>query len=511
MKKKFALFISVIFLFFVGWVYQVIKFEQLVKEGYVPLLEHYKENIAYESIEVDKFRFKVTLIKPKLSLKSNILSFVSDRLVFKHLPLMNKVYIDSYGESEKTDMPEDTLYAPNHHVSIAISKPYLNTDFRILKADIENNQFNLFDSRSDMQLLSLDKYNLSFENRENDKDSYTLKISSVSKNTRLGDAFTEFMSVKFLNTFPLPLQLLSNTEQKSSSDYYHFLAKLNEIVGGTDENSDISITYPKAFLREIEDHKAASDGTKLSVFNEIFKKNFDIDVKNKRVNKFINGKFSLKFYNNERSKIEFDVSQDYNHDSVQNSEMMELAADYMQKVANRDLNKFFSGVSEPVVFSQDDFVRLLKPLTNIRDVSSTGLIEYSRDDGEASHQFTAKINNLVLKFKGSGDRTHYSGALNLDNLQDLIKFANSYNVEAIQPTLTKVSDTKMLERFQKIIMTIDKHGLDVLKALSDNGLENQNNFSMNLKKEDDLKSFQINGKEWHQVFEDPRIKIFIKI
>ena len=168
-------------------------------------------------------------------------------------------------------------------------------------------------------------------------------------------------------------------------------------------------------------------------------------------------------------------------------------------------------MNDPVIFSQDDFVKLLKPLASIRGVGLTGLFEYPRAEGAASHQFTIKMNNIALRFVGSGDKVLYNSEISLDNLHNLTKFAANYNTEAIQPTLIKIiPDPNMLERYQRFIMAIDKYGLDALNVLNYNSESgDRNNFLMKIKRDDNSKSLQINGKEWHQILEDPRIKMFI--
>jgi hypothetical protein len=511
MKKKLLSLLCVTSIIVVYWIFHAIKFERDVTEIYLPMLKQSKINIDYDAVVVDKFSFKVSLKNPKIYIKGQELFFTGDILVIRQAPLTKKIYIDSYGGQDNLNVPKNSLYAPNHHIAIVISKPWLSNDPNTLNLNIENNKFSLFDSNTNMQLLELQQYNLSLQHAESGTDNYTLKLDSQSINVRLGDVFTEFMSQEFFKLLP-EFQVVANIAHKSSEDYYYFLTKLDEIIGGTDENSRVSLTYPKNFLSKILAFNL-TNGYALVKFltDDIFPENFDLHVQGVRTNKFVEGKFNLDFHNNESSKLECDINQDYNSNHLRNSELIEFAADYLQKVVNRDLNKLFSDEKGPLVFSHEDLVKLLAPFKDVRNIKMSGLFEYPRAAGTASHLLEVRVNNFAFKFKGSESGNDYNSEFNIANFPNLVKFVGKYNDEAIQPIVKKAEGQETLVRLQKIINTVDQYGPSALSALNANAKEqNQSNFLMKFKRGNSLSSLQINNIEWSQILMDERIQTFLK-
>lgn len=511
MKKKLLSLVFVTSIVAVCWIFYAIKFEREVAEIYLPMLKQSKINIDYDAVVVDKFSFKVTLKNPKIYIKGQELSFLSDKLVIQQAPLTKNIYIDSYGGQDNLNVPKNSLYAPNHHIAIVLSKPWTSTDPNILNLDVENNKFSLFDSNSNLQLLNIEQYNLSLQHAENGADNYMLKLDSESINVRLGDVLTEFMSQEFFKLLP-EFQVVANIAHKSSEDYYYFLTKFDEIIGGTDENSRVSLTYPKGFLSKILTFNL-TNGYALVKFltDDISPENFDLSIKGTRTNKFVEAKFNLDFRNNENSKLEFDINQDYNIDHLRNPELIEFAADYLQKVVNRDLNKLFSDEKGPLVFSHDDLIKLLAPLKNVRNVNLSGLFEYPRTTAPASHLLEARVNDFAFKFKGIGDENDYDSELSIANFSNLVKFVSNYSAEAIQPIITKAEGQEVLLKLQKLINAVDQYGLDALSALNADGdLRDQNNFLLKLKKGSPPTALQINGKDWGQILMDARIQAFLQ-
>jgi|GEM_PF-5711478 len=510
MKKKLAVVVLIICAVAVTWVYQAYRFERDVKKVYLPILDQYKENITFDALVIDKFKFKVTLKNFKLHSKNRELSFVSDKLIIKQIPIIKRTYLDSYGNKDKSGVLEDTLYAPDHHIAIMISKAFTGKDFDNLRINIKNNEFKLFDSKTDMQVLGLEQYNLDLQHKTSGKDNYTLEISSQSKNVRLSDLFTEFVSHEFLKLLP-EFQFLASVAYQSSNDYYNFLSKFDEIVGGANVNSKVLLTYPKQFFDKIFTIDFTS-GNALAKFvvNDVLPENFDFNIEGERTNKFANGNFILNFNNNERSKLDFNINHDYDSDLMYKPELMEFAADYLQKVANRDLNKLFSDENGPLVFTQSDFIKLLEPLQDIRNLNLSGLFEYPRAEGAASHSLKARVNNFAFEFNGSGDKTEYNSEINIANFAKLAKFISNYGMQAIQPLVIKAKDQEVLAKFQRLINTVNQYGLDALSALNDNTEQDPNNFLMKVKRGNSLNALQVNGKDWGQILMDKRIQIFLQ-
>jgi hypothetical protein len=510
MKKKLAVVVLIICAVAATWVYQAYKFERDVKIVYLPTLNQYKENIAYDTVIIDKFKFKVTLKNLKIHSKNHELSFVSDRLVIKQNPLIKRTYLDSYGSIDKSGVPEDTLYAPDHHIAIMISEPFTGSNLDDLSINIKNNEFKLFDSKTDMQLLALEHYNLNLQHKISTKDNYTLEISSRSKNVRLSDLFTEFVSHEFLKLLP-EFQFLASVAYKSSDDYYNFLSKFDEIVGGTNESSKVLLTYPKELFNKILtiDFTSAHALAKF-VVDDILPENFDLNFEGDRTNKFVDGKFSLNFNNNERSKLEFSINHDYNSDLMHKPELIEFTADYLQKIVNRDLNKLFSDENGPLIFTQSDFIKILEPFKNISNVNLSGLFEHPRAEGAASHLLKARVNNFAFEFNGTGDSLEYNSEINIANFAKLVKSISDYGTQAIQPLVIKAKDQEVLAKLQRLINMVDQYGLDALSVLNNNTEQDTNNFLMKVKRGNSLKALQINGKDWGQILMDKRIQIFLQ-
>ena len=141
----------------------------------------------------------------------------------------------------------------------------------------------------------------------------------------------------------------------------------------------------------------------------------------------------------------------------------------------------------------------------------SGLFEYPRAAGTASHLLEGRVNNFAFKFKGSESGNDYNSEFNIANFPNLVKFVGKYNDEAIQPIVKKAEGQETLVRLQKIINTVDQYGPSALSALNDNEKEqDQSNFLMKFKRGNSLSSLQINNIEWSQILMDERIQTFLK-
>lgn len=511
MKKIFIIGSSIIFIILLTWLYQAFKFEQDISNKYLPILEKYKENISYESIAIDKFKFKITINKIKLVSKTKLLSFCSDKLIVKKVPYSNSVYIDSYGGEGKSTLSEDVLYAPHHHISVVINKPTFGKVSEDLSIDIDSDKFKLFDAKNDRELLNFDNYDLNIKHSSENKDNNVLHVNSVGKNVRLSAVFEQFFILEVLKLFP-HLESFANSKQQYSQDYYHFLYKFDELTKAAMNDTELTMAYPKELLGQMyELIKSEQPYLFESIVEKISEKDFNISIVNRHEDKLHNGIFNLKLLNNENFKLDFVSNYNYNYNSDHKSKMTELFADYYQKIANRDLNRFINKGSEPVVFSEEDFTKLFVPILNIRNLNLVGSFDHSKKDGAFSHMLECKLNNFAFKFQGKNNNSLYSGEINVDRPQDLLKFTTNYAKEGLQPLVKRIGNENISNQFVRIVKTIDEFGLPALNALSSVDLTTEPSiFLMKLEGNKSLQNIMINNKDAMILLNDERIQTFLQ-
>lgn len=508
MKKKSIILLSVILLLSISWLYFGYKFEKIIQNKYIPMLEQYSAKISAKSIEINKYTFTVTLNGVKLSPSSKLTPFYSDKIIIKNIPFSRTYSIHSFGKKGEISDIKDIIYAPEHKISVILSNPFFNRNSTDLSVKILYDRFKLYDSNTNEELLSFDSCEEKLIHKTHTDLDYILDIESIIKNTKQARHFQEFFISELVKIIPESFVNIKNQFKKWKNQ--ESLFKMTELYGGVDRVIKIKLLYPKELLGQTISFLKNPKTEQFNLIGStIVGKNFSLNINDQNKSDLYSNAYILDISNDKDAKLRFVGNTKYNYSDQQKAHLIDLLSDYIQEVTNKDFQKYIKNQETSVVFVQEDFTEAIKPLFNIKDINLNLDINASKSTGAISHLFNIKIDNFVSEFKGDYKKALYNAELKMSDPKTLTTNLTDYIEKAWIPIVQKTREVDY-ESFLKLILSdIKLNGMNTLDALNKQG---------NLKDKDDFlidlgfsveKGIKINNKSLDELLSDSRIKNFI--
>ena len=509
MKKFIIVVTAIILAILIGlWLYLAEEFEKKAYGEFLPLIEQYKSKVVIKSVEVNKYSFNLILNEVELLSNSKTLSFYTDKIRICHIPHSRKITIKSIGKEGKLKDVGDILYAPNHEITLSISKPFLKRDSNDLAAHLKFNKFTIFDSTSEKELLSQDSYDFKFTNTEKNADTYLMETSAISKNVSRADVMLSFIQNKMVKA----------TTTIDDKELVEILTKLFDVIGPLNGDAKTVLEYPKPLLSDFikwVQQPNANDFMVLAL--KLPTTNFALQILSHESNKFLDRTVNANIINNnDIAKINFSYAATDSFTEEQKAQLIEILGEYFayqannfkQDKATKDAKKFYAA----------DFREATSPFLNFRNQAININLNYNKADNSFTHELQSKLDDYSFEANGLYKNFTYSGELKFSDPAKLIQNTANYVDNAILPIIKKAEEPEIaMAEFLKITTSnIREHGLKAMTALSkdDNEIKPGSSITIpvdySMSDGASLDKIKINKKTLNELPIDERIKLFLQ-
>jgi hypothetical protein len=318
--------------------------------------------------------------------------------------------------------------------------------------------------------------------------------------------------IELLKLIPSVKAMVTRDQSQNNSDYFTILTEMSELMGPANINDKIEITYPKELFKYTLDLLESPNSLNLiSLFDIVKYKKLSLIINRDFNDKISNGNLKLKLLNDE--VVEFDIvaNNKNNYSSTQKIQATEIYSDYMQKIFNRDFNKFANPQSQPIIFEAADFNNIMTPILNIRDLNISGHISYSKLDHSLNSVISAKINNLDLKYSGMFKDKLFESELNCSHPVKLLNFITDFYSSNWSPITNKLKDNDSVKYFNKVASSFKQFGPDALEVLNNNkSLKNDEPLLIIIKNNGESQSIKVNDTYPSELLMDKRIQKLIE-
>lgn len=507
MKKKSLIFV-VVALIGVVWFVMASKFEKMMTENYLPMLEAQKEQgvISFDTnnIEIEKYKFKVA-VKDLVLFPSNNKQIKFDQVSSCYNPLTNQIKI--YND-KKISFGLDEVHAIDPSVTVKLPFAAIKGDMDNFAISLNTKNLEFLKTADNSVILSLDPIALNLSAKIDEKeDTYEWKL----------DLATSDSSTNHLEHFKTFLNLLSPADQESvkKAGLMNVLENLDAVVlviGPVNYKIGYSSTGSTEHAKDLK--RLIQNQITIEEFFADFKQaSFDTKLNIEYGNDKNNSTLKANIYSNEK-ELKFDVgAAGKSHYSEKDFNAL---IDIMAKYYAQEINQFLAETNgdKAKTLTEEDLKPLSERLVNIHDAYFDSSFVLSKENTDFSGRLEIGVDNYKLDLVAEGkDNKSYGGKLKLSDPAKLIQAKALFIREVILPLLEKMDivDTAQLTQVSKINDNTEANGFEALKALSrDPNFKDGENFEADIVFDPNKFEFKVNDKSFLHIMTDERVTKFLK-
>lgn len=469
MKKKIILILSLIVFFSIIWVYFANKFEKMVENHFLPYLEKHKSQISFNSLEINKYKFNVVLNEVRFFPESKILSFYSDKVIVRRVLFKKSIDLVSLGEKEgKIIHPENVLYAPEHKVYIRVN--HIGSTIEAFDADIKFDKFKLLESQTLIPIMQLDNYNLSYNWKIENENSFSIDVDSTGK-IKPSSYYPEFLIIKIAKIIGISDNILAQYFPLDEDNVYY--SKIDNVLYEPNNalvaKNKLKFIYDKELLKKFISYLEQPEKIKLVfILKSLIENNYSLILNSQSSNNFSNTNFNFNLINNENFKFKMDIDGGVNYSKEQKEQLLELMAEEGYKNIFKNINNNSKYTNENLI-SQNDYKEIIRPLVNFENVLLNVDIDYYNNTSSLDFLFNIGLNKYSAEYKGNYKNLILDSVFKINDYRNFLYGLANYTEQALTPYIKKSLNIDLTnEEFKKSIEVIKNDVLIASEVINKN-------------------------------------------
>ncbi len=519
MKKKIGIF-TVVAVLIIIWFVLANKFEDKVRNVYLPILQQKKEKglieVDFNNIEIHKYKFAVAITNFVIFPQSDIFQTKLDEIFFFYNPLTKNLSVSSFGDRISIGSGETEMYIANPSFSTQISGSAFQGSMNDIRITFNSAPQQFLRSADQLSLMTDQGASYEITGKLDEKtNQYLLKLVANTKGISITRDYFKWSNQLTSKNFKITQenQLLTDFLNDIAPDYYYATVPDNLI----DSSMNVSIAADKSHLENV--FKFIQGTIRFEELASNLAKNFnpnkelfDIVILASYGNSLFNNKLSFNLSGDTKDiKGSLDIQDNKNYPKDKGDEIAKLTAELLSKIFNKITE---DNLDNSKKLTAEDFMNLANSLIEIKNTEFSTNFTYEIKDSIANANLHFNINEYSIDLEISNkDKERYYGLLVLSDPFKIINAKTKFAHKIVLPLVEKISgeDKTNLNIMQKYISNIESNAFEALKVFSKiPELTQGNKFEADFSYEPKSFSLKINNKSFLEIITDEKIVKFLR-